>query len=185
MGEICLSGSDNKYIIAMTNLYGMVPKEKAVEIYNSQNEVKIGIDVIEAYLTNPPKELEEAFIYPYKDCFVHETILEFDEFDQMLRKKVDKPYYVPEKKELLKYTDEWYFEKNSQYKALFNYVKANFFKGVAKKAEELCEEIQGTCHPVCWVRKARKVGIKMKKQLGKFLKENPPKNLTAQQLVIV
>ena len=135
-----------KYIIAMTNLYGMVPKEKAIEIFNSQNEDKIGMDVIETYMANPPEELEESFVYPYKGYFVHEAILEFDAFDEMLAEKADKPYYMPEKEELLKYVDEWYFERNSQYEALFNYVKDNFFKGDAKKAEELCEDIQGTCH---------------------------------------
>jgi len=134
-----------KYIIALTNLYGMLHKEKAVVIYNSQNDDKIGIDDVEAYLASPPKELEDAFIYTHKDYFVHEAILEFDEFEQMLRKKADKPYYVPEKEELLKYTDEWYFEKNSQYEALLNYVKNHFFKGDAEKAERLCEDIHAYC----------------------------------------
>ncbi|NLY18482.1 MAG: hypothetical protein GX045_05960 [Clostridiaceae bacterium] len=135
-----------EYIIAMTNLYGMVSKEKAVEIYNSQNEDKVGIDVIESYMANPPEELEKAFIYPYKGYFVHEAILEFDAFDVMLAEKAGKPYYVPDKEELLKYTDEWYFEKTGQFETLFNYVRDNFCKGDANKAEELCVDIQGTCH---------------------------------------
>ena len=134
-----------KYIIALTNLYGMVHKNKVVEIYNSQNEEQVSHSDVEEFLSEPPEDLEDAFIHPHKDYFVHEVIMEHDEFDLMLRKKADKPHYVPKKNELLKYIDEGYFEKNKQYNALLNYVKKNFFKYDEEKAEWLCEDIHGTC----------------------------------------
>jgi preprotein translocase subunit SecA len=102
-----------EYVIALSNLYGMVYKEKVVEIY--------------------------------KDHFVHEAIMEHDEFDLMLRKKGDKPHYVPNKNELLKYVDEGYFEKSKEYNALIKYVEKNFFKGKEEKDEWLCEDIHGIC----------------------------------------
>lgn len=134
-----------QYIIALSNLYGMVHKDKVLEIYNSQNEDQVNIADIENLLTSPPEELEDAFIYLHQNYFVHETILENDDFEPMLKKKGDKSHYVPNKNELLKYIDESYFEKSKQYTALLNYVKKNFFKGDDEKAEWLCEDIHGTC----------------------------------------
>ena len=133
------------YIIALTNLYGMVHKDKIVEIYNSQNEDQVTSRDIEKILSNPPESLEEAFVLVHKDYFVAEAIIENDDFDLMLRKKADKPYYVPEKDDLLRYVDDTYFEKSKQYKELLHYLKKNFFEARDEKAEWLAEEIQGMC----------------------------------------
>lgn len=35
------------YIVALTNIYGIVPKDKVVEIYNMQNDDKITIEELE------------------------------------------------------------------------------------------------------------------------------------------
>ncbi len=134
-----------QYIIALTNLYGMVHKEMVVEIYNEQNEEQIISNDLNSYFKVVDEELEDAFVLCYKNYFVHETIMEFDEFDIMLNKKNNKPYYIPKKNELLNYTDEWYFEKTTQYKILLKYITENFFKGDIEAAEELCEDIQGLC----------------------------------------
>lgn len=130
-----------EYIRALTNLYGLVRKDKVKDIYNSQNEEQVNIQKIEELLINPPKKLEEAFVYPHKDYFVHEAVLENEEFESLIHKKGDKPYYIPKKNELLKYVDEAYFEKSKEYNNLLKYVKKNFIKG--EKAEWLCEDIQG------------------------------------------
>jgi hypothetical protein len=79
------------YIIALTNLYGMVHKDKVVEIYNSQNEDQVSLADIELLLNNLTEELEDAFILTHKDYFVMETIIDNNEFELMLRKKADKP----------------------------------------------------------------------------------------------
>lgn len=134
-----------EYIIALTNLYGMVHKEKVLEIYNSQNKNQIIQEVVDEFLTNPPEELENSFIYTHQDYFVHESILVNNEFDLILIKKGDKPYYIPEKNKLLKYLDEGYFEKTKQYNDLLKYLESNFFKDDKEKAEWLCEDIQGIC----------------------------------------
>jgi hypothetical protein len=134
-----------QYIIALSNLYGMVHKDKVLEIYNSQNDAKIDLGDIEEILSNPPKELESAFVLTYKDHFVMETIIENNEFNLMLRKQADKPYYIPERDELLKYVDEGCFEESKQYNDLLTYLKKNFFKPGDEKAEWLAEDIQGMC----------------------------------------
>ena len=134
-----------KYVIALSYLYGMVHKDKVAEIYNSQNEDKISLADIEALLNTPPEDLSDAFILTQKDYFVMETIIDNNEFDLMLRKKADKPYYVPPKEELLNYVDDSYFEKSKQYNNLLSYLQKYFFKPGDEKAEWLAEDIQGIC----------------------------------------
>lgn len=136
----------SKYIIAMTNLYGMVPKEKVVEIYNSHHQEQVSINEVEEYLNNPPAELEKAFVYPHDDYFVTESILVFDQFETMLAHKADKPYYVPDRNKLLKYVNDCYIEETKQYKALYEYIKKHFYDGDDQKTTMLAENIHGSCH---------------------------------------
>lgn len=134
-----------KYIIALSNLYGMVSKELVVSIYNSQNEDQISIEEVKNYLKNLPAELEKLFIYPHRGHFVKEVILEFDEFELMMHKKLNKPYYIPNKKELLTYLDEDYYKKKPHYNRLLNYIKKNFSFIAEEEIEEILEEIYYTC----------------------------------------
>ncbi len=130
------------YIRATTNLYGIAPFEKIMEIYNQQNDDQICIEDLDAYIE---QDLSEYYVYVYYENFVHETILEFDEFDLVQAKKGNKPYYVPEKGELLKYADMNYYETPKQYRELFRYIRKNFFPSDDEKAEMLCENIRWEC----------------------------------------
>lgn len=134
-----------EYISALTNLYGIIHRDKVVEIYNSQNENQISSQDLDVYFNESSEEIKQYFTEIHQDYFVHESIMDYDDFDLMLRKKAGKPYYVPKKEELLKYVDEGYFEKTKQYEDLLNYLKKNFLDGDEEKAEWLCEDIQGTC----------------------------------------
>jgi len=71
--------------------------------------------------------------------------MEFNDFKPMRKKKADKPYYIPDKEELLKYSDMLYYEKPKQYDDLMKYVKKNFFSGDSEKAEMLCQNIRWEC----------------------------------------
>jgi hypothetical protein len=131
-----------EYIIVLTNLYGFVPIDKVAEIYNMQNEDQISFDDVESYYY---EDLSKHYIYAHKNHFVHETIMEFNDFKPMLRKKADKPYYVPNQEELLKYSDPNYYEKPKQYHDLCKYSRKHFFAGDDEKAELLCENIMWKC----------------------------------------
>ncbi len=133
------------YIISLTQLQGLIHKEKLLEIYNLQNEVQATIEEVSILLENLPEYLKENFVYSHHDYFVHETIMEFDEFDIQLIQRKGKPFYIPDKKELLKYKEDGYFEKNSQYKKLLSYVLKNLVHGDKEQAESLCEDVQGFC----------------------------------------
>jgi hypothetical protein len=137
------------YIISLTHLYGLVHKDKVVEIYNMQNEDKIekidtvrlradsiSIDIVELY---------DNFVEVFNDYFVHETIVEFNGLDEQLKKCAGKPFYIPEKEELLKYKDNSYFEINKEYKDLLEYATKHLFDGDEWQAEMLVEDIQCYC----------------------------------------
>lgn len=160
-----------QYIIALTNLYGIVNKAKVVEIYNMQNEVKITEKDLLMVSTNV---LEKGFVSIHRDYFVNDSILEFDEFDLMMAKKGDKPYYIPPKEDLLKYVENGYFEVNKQYSKLVEYVKKSFFND-DQKAEWFCEDIYGTCQydfdiqSVIQTFNDKKINFKDEKEANKVL----------------
>lgn len=134
-----------QYIIATTNLYGIVHKNKVVEIYNRQNGSHISTRDLEDFIENPSKETKNVFIGSKSDYFVNAVILVNDFFDSLLMKKTDKPYYIPGKQELLKYSDANYFERTKEYNALLKYVKKNFLENDYEKAEWLCQDIHSQC----------------------------------------
>ncbi len=69
------------YAISLTHLYGLVHKDKVLEIYNSQNEDKIDGQAISNIMKEAPKELKDNFIEIHKGYFVAESILDFRDFD--------------------------------------------------------------------------------------------------------
>lgn len=131
-----------QYIIALTNLYGQVPADIVVDVYNGQNKDQLNIEDLEVYFY---EDLSRQHVYAYKDHFVHETIMEFDEFKLMQRKKADKPYYVPPKEELLKYLDTAYYDLPKQYLTLEKYMTKSFFSKEPEIAEMLCQNIRWEC----------------------------------------
>ena len=114
-----------------------------------QNEDEIEkIDTVRLKADNTSidfSELNNNFVEVFNDYFVHETIMEFDEFDEQLKKRAGKPFYVPEQEELLKYKNDSYFEINKEYKNLLEYAAKNLFDGDEWQAEMLVEDIQGYC----------------------------------------
>jgi len=134
-----------KYIIALTNLYGILHKNKLIEIYNSQNDEKITMEDVETYLQNPPYVLADNFTEIYEDYFVKESIIENNGIDELMSEKENKPYYIPEQEELLKYVEDCYFEKSPTYYKVYDYIKENFYEGDDYKTQLLMEELQAIC----------------------------------------
>ena len=133
------------YIISLTHLYGLVHKDKVVEIYHLQNDEKINMEAIDDIMNDPPEDLVHHFVEIHGDYFVHETIMEFDDFHEQLEQRKGKPYYIPEQEELLKYKSDGYFEINKQYQDLLQYATRNLFAGDEVAAQMLCEDIQLIC----------------------------------------
>lgn len=133
------------YIVALTNLYGVVHKEKVVEIYNMQNKDQIEISEIEAIADRNEEELEKQFTFIDGDYFVTEAIIIFDECDFYLQEKEGKPYYIPNKRQLLRYKDNEYFEKTKEYKKLFKFIKNHLQMNSPNSVEDICIDIVVNC----------------------------------------
>ncbi|NQS77051.1 MAG: hypothetical protein HQP61_11600 [Peptococcaceae bacterium] len=163
------------YIISLTHLYGLVHKDKVVEIFNLQNRERVNITILSGIMENTPDDLRKNFVEIYGDYFVHETIMEFDDFDEQLRKRSGKPHYIPARKELLKYKDGTYFEVTKEYRALLRYAIKNIFDGDEYAAEMLCEDVQGICQfdysvpEIFEVFNTRGVDFKSEKQINEIM----------------
>lgn len=130
------------YIVSLTNLYGVVHKDKVIEIYNMQNKDQLMKTVLDAYADKFSTKLENHYIYMIEDYFVLQDIFLYPmEFERHLRLKKDKPYYIPKKKELMKYKDEFYTDAQKEYRKMFNFIKNNYFKEIPEKAKRICSEI--------------------------------------------
>lgn len=131
-----------KYCVACTNLYGIVPYAEVVGIFNQQNEKETCIEEVLANYQN--MVLREVFFELQGEYFVHEAIDGEEEFNALLDRQSDKPYYVPAKEELLKYAEDDYFERNEAYRKLKEYISAHIIKD-EDAAEELCSDLQLVC----------------------------------------
>lgn len=88
-----------RYIVSLTNLYGVVHQDKVIEIYNEQNEEQIELADI---LRVNNEAIAKKFAYKEGDYFAHESVLEFDEMEKELAEKKGKPFYVPPRNQLLR-----------------------------------------------------------------------------------
>jgi len=163
------------YIISLTHLYGLVHKDKVAEVFNLQNMDTIDAEAISDIMNNPPEDLANNFVEINGAYFVHETIMEFEDFDEQLKLHQGKPFYIPEQEELLKYKDETYFEVTKQYRALLSYVTRHIFDGDEFAAEMLCEDIQGICQfdfsvqEIFEVFNTRGIDFKSEKQVNEVI----------------
>lgn len=131
------------YLMAATNLYGVIPPAKLVEIINAQNsedpvsEEEL-LQHLEQFLVRKDQyfELRRGVIASYD--------MEVNEFDELSNKVQEKSYYVPDKQELLKYADPDYFEMTPQLAALRDFVTKEF-RLDREIAEYLVDDIQLGC----------------------------------------
>lgn len=139
----------HEYIISLVNLYGIVHKDKVVEIYNEQNSEAINITVMDKVMREDVELLEKNYAFIERSHFVHESIIFFDDINEVLAERVGKPFYIPRKKELLKYRDQFYFEKTTYFYKLLRFITKNLTSGDGKIAVEICEEIQDMIQQEC------------------------------------
>ncbi len=137
------------YIIALTNLYGIIDKGRVIKIYNKQNDNKISDIIIDddnnvhsGEIVISEAELEKCFIYIDDSHFVHEAVFEYDGgVGALIMAKAGKPYYIPKKKDLLKFTDPYYHEISDQYTTLYEYINKKMLKNNSKLASSLSYDI--------------------------------------------
>lgn len=130
------------YIIALVNLQGVVNKSMVLRIYNEQNEEPIDMEYLDVFFEITPVELLENKVYTYKNYFVEESIFFFKDVQLVLSRKAHKPFYLPDKKELLRYVDRLYSEHTIYYQNFIEKLQKVFPQRSSDEMNDLVGEIQ-------------------------------------------
>ncbi len=119
----------DSYARAAVNLYGVISRDEFVSIFNEHNFEQTNID--EIYILLLPRVLKDGWYGFYKDYIVHYWFFkDFDQADYLLKHQADKPRYIPEKSEFLKYIAEDYVDNDHWWNVhrfmldVFGYTKA-------------------------------------------------------------
>ncbi len=126
-----------KYFNAFANLYGIITLEKAYEIISAQDPELITAEDFEKFCEIAKHECEGYIILSDADIFKnaepvhllkHEIIdirligTDLNDYFETKRTQGNKEYYIPAKKELLKYDDMFYCEMTPEAEKLRNYI---------------------------------------------------------------
>lgn len=137
-----------KYAIACGNLYGIIEYPKFLEIYNTQNQTSLTIKELLAILkeSSYSKRLNDGFVYSNNRELIHEAMEYEPNIDDFKTEVNGKPYFIPEKTELLRYVDEDYYEKTIHQRNLSAMLKKDFFpnntEALKQEVDELIGELQ-------------------------------------------
>lgn len=131
-----------KYIIALTNLYGRVTKEKVAEVYNRQNKEQTTAEEVSNILNNPPEVLSENLIFSEWGEFLTEDLVLFeDSYETLKKKQQGKPHYIPTQNQLFKYLDHYYVDYPKEFDELVEYLEVNIYEDEPNKAEIIAEDM--------------------------------------------
>ena len=130
------------YCRALTELWGIVPYEKIIEIYNKQNNAEISqadLDfaiecskyAIDCYYV--PQEKEKRIVS--ESLFVNEGDVE-----KLDNAQKNKPYYIPDKTQLIHYADDLYFDETPFCKDMIKFL-SDYGNLETTIAAELTDEI--------------------------------------------
>jgi hypothetical protein len=128
------------YCIALVNLYGIVSLDRVVDTYNMQNKDNIGVAELVGIVNDNSEYLRENLVMVQNDELIAMEIKMLDDYDKEKGYKGNKPYYIPEREELLRYSDYTYFERTKSYDNLVEFLE-DLFKD-RYKAEELANDIR-------------------------------------------
>lgn len=133
-----------QYIDASTNLYGICPVDKLFEIFNAQNERQL-TETEFAQIHRMVSSRVQSW-YLNRDNLINDYFSsDTDEEEELLIVQVkDKPYYIPDKKEFLNYSDSDYFENTPQLNNLKTYILRSLCKD-EELVEYLIDDIQLAC----------------------------------------
>ncbi|SFQ71921.1 SEC-C motif-containing protein [Psychrobacillus psychrotolerans] len=134
-----------QYAIACGNLYGIIEFPKFLEIYNAQNKTSLTLKELLAILKDSTysKLINNGFVYTNNKEFIHEA-LEYELNPDNFRSEVKgKPYFIPEKKELLRYVDDLYYEKTIHQRKLATMLKKDFIPNNTKVIKDEMDELVG------------------------------------------
>ena len=122
-----------QYFDAFSNLYGIISMKKAYRIIEKQNpELNLTKECFAEIVNSLDMDgkfyaiLSEDKVYneDAEDCGLFDKLLiadyvltfgDSEDYEKLVCEQADRPYYVPEKNELLKYADDFYYEKTKYF----------------------------------------------------------------------
>ncbi|MCJ8014670.1 SEC-C domain-containing protein [Paenibacillus sp. KQZ6P-2] len=134
-----------EYIAAAAHLYGVIKLDKLVHIFNSQNSEAVTEEELSKYAGE--------MIERGQNVLLHDGVLfngfvangaDADKLAELAQDLDSKPFYIPEKEELLRYADLSYFEMTPQLAELKGFVLNNMTKD-QELVEYLIDDIQLAC----------------------------------------
>lgn len=148
----------DQYFDAAANLYGIIPLRTLLRIYNSQNEpiseeafvqfadsIYLDAKYYDIFSTDEIlSDTPESEIKTMSKNLVAEYICledDFEEYFEIIELQSGKSYYIPDKKQLLKYADDCYFEKTLEFIGLRAFLR-NQNNLTKKKADDMADDIQ-------------------------------------------
>ncbi len=139
--KAAVSRNLRKYFVAMTNLYGIIALKDAWKIISEQNPTLVTEEEFIAFADIAVHEREQYCILGSDELFSDEPETPFWEreiidsllvmhgiepYGNMVRMHRGKPFFVPEKKELLSYEDPTYCEDTRETQALMSFLSRVF-----------------------------------------------------------
>lgn len=145
----------HKYFDAFAHLYGILSLRKAMEIYNQQNPpveertfaqfCNIVRHEDHLYAILGSHDLYADIVQedaPLDREIIEVSLLEDkDSYDEMKAAQDGKPYYIPAKAELLRYEDEFYYEKNASFIAVRDFLR-DHMKLPNERANDIADQLQ-------------------------------------------
>ena len=129
------------YAMAAVNLYGVIPQEDLIRIFNSQNGKKLtGDELFPILIRHIALECGYALWEEYlvNDAF---EANDYQDVPDLLNRIGDKLRYVPEKADFLKYADPDYFDLTPETARMRNYLLQN-----AELEPGLADEVLSELH---------------------------------------
>ena len=144
----------HRYFEAANNFYKIIPLKRLLRIINSQNcEPYNEADFLE-YVEILQNEEHFFAILGMEELFpdepvsasinrllIHESLLDFEDYDELLSSKKGRIYFVPEKETLLAYEDEFYHDITPQYSAMYEFCETVAKIGKKMTIEDLMDEL--------------------------------------------
>ena len=130
-----------KYFNAIANLYGIMPLRKAYKIISEQNPTLVSEAEFLAFAEIAQHECEDYCILSDEDIYIDGKAGKFldreiidvtlfgtdtDLYGQTKQSQQGKPYFIPEKKHFLLYSDPFYCELTPEISALKTFISEHF-----------------------------------------------------------
>lgn len=132
------------YMKAVVNLYGICKRNKLVQIFNSQNSEALTHEELDEIC-----KLHLGRQQDY-DCYEDNLISNYfeegqeEELEELQHQAQDKPFYIPEREELLRYADSLYDERTLQLERLTTHIKKRIIPD-QELAEVIADDLQLAC----------------------------------------